>query len=335
MRIADLKNKSVTTAKVNFGRAKESLTFTPSDGSGQARSKCEATVNRRLNNGLVVEYIAKNMPKPNPGFETRPEYIAEREARGALAGRLIAVHEIQHSALPTSQIMGAEAYERMQDMWAEGERRWRWSVAFPIVKTYEIIDRPFAEDVLGDEAYRDIFARLGGMLRDLPDSARKAIAQLEIRELPSVPNAWIDRDAKLQRELRTESMNLIEQDLLDAGMLEGDKKQRQIEAAKRSSAAEAYAAKRANSMFCDECGDDLAGRIAACGIKPRSVFQVHHMVPLAEGPRLSRPTDEDFCLLCPTCHVVMHAHARTLADPAQRRAALRPRARNDKAAAAE
>jgi 5-methylcytosine-specific restriction protein A len=334
MRIADL-NKPVQTAKTNFGPADRFLTFTPDNDSGRARSLCQATVNRQLKNGLVIEYISKSLPKPNPGFETSPEYIDECKTRRPIAGRFIAVHEIKHSSLPNRQIMGAEAYERMQDMWATGDRRWRWSVAFPIIKSYEIIEKPLAEDVLGDEAYRTIFARLGGGLRDLPDSAREAIAQLEVRELPSVPNAWIDREDQLRKESLNETIGFLDTDLLDAGILEGDRKQRHTEAANRSSAAGAYATTRANSMRCDECGDDYAAQIAAYGIKGRSFFQVHHMIPLAEGPRLSRPTNADFCLVCPNCHVAMHARARMIADPEQRRAALRPSARNDKAAAAE
>jgi 5-methylcytosine-specific restriction enzyme A len=66
--------------------------------------------------------------------------------------------------------------------------------------------------------------------------------------------------------------------------------------------------RNAGTMICDDCGFDPRSRINGAAIKPRSLLDVHHRDPLAEGRRYT--TERDFELLCPTCHRFKHALMR-------------------------
>lgn len=61
--------------------------------------------------------------------------------------------------------------------------------------------------------------------------------------------------------------------------------------------------RRANgALTCDGCGVGLA---AEYGEEHQTVLELHHLRPLARGIQRPRGT-EDFALLCPTCHRVVH-----------------------------
>lgn len=56
------------------------------------------------------------------------------------------------------------------------------------------------------------------------------------------------------------------------------------------------------ALACDGCGVDLA---AEYGEEHETVLELHHLRPLAKGVQKPKGTD-DFALLCPTCHRVVH-----------------------------
>jgi hypothetical protein len=88
------------------------------------------------------------------------------------------------------QIIGDAAFERLQDMWARDGNRCRWSVAFPIIESYDIENLPDASDVLGPASYRRLFAHPSTLLRPLTDEDRAKLADLAL--IPShATNAWI------------------------------------------------------------------------------------------------------------------------------------------------
>ncbi|WP_374448498.1 HNH endonuclease [Stella sp.] len=69
------------------------------------------------------------------------------------------------------------------------------------------------------------------------------------------------------------------------------------------------------TFVCDECGFDPEPLARKAEIPVRSLMDVHHRDPLAEGRRLT--TCNDFELLCPTCHRLRHAVMRTVANRAE------------------
>ena len=116
--------------------------FTPASGDLNSRAECQSTIQKQFGNGYVIEYITEQFSQPNPGFEKDPAYLAEREAHREQAGRFIAIHKLRHSSRSLEEILGPEEFRRLQDMWAQGGKRWRWSVAFPIIDTYRIVGQP-------------------------------------------------------------------------------------------------------------------------------------------------------------------------------------------------
>jgi 5-methylcytosine-specific restriction protein A len=147
MKIEDLP-APIMAAKADWLAGTRWIGFTPFNGSGEAREKCRATINSQFSGGYVIEYITLTFGKPNPGFETDSRYLEEKERHREQAGRLIAVHRLRPSPRPLIEILGSEGFDRLQDTWAEGEKRYRWSVAFPIIESYDISAAPFANDVL-------------------------------------------------------------------------------------------------------------------------------------------------------------------------------------------
>ena len=178
MQIRDLP-APVTASKADWLAGTTWLGFTPTEGDLSARNKCQSTIQRQFGSGYVIEYITEQFSEPNSGFENDPAYLAEREAHRALAGRLIAVHKLRTTARSLETILGAEEFKRLQDMWAQGGKRYRWSVAFPIVESYEIVGRPKAKDVLGEAAYRRLYQRSSATLRTFTDDEKRLIADLE------------------------------------------------------------------------------------------------------------------------------------------------------------
>jgi 5-methylcytosine-specific restriction protein A len=121
------------------------LDLPPRDASLDARESCRAAINGQVGNGYVIEYITLNFGDVNPAFKDDPQHLQERAAHRQLAGRLIAVHRLRASPRPLIQIIGEEEYTRVQDMWAEEGKRYRWSVAFPIIESYSIVGNPLCE----------------------------------------------------------------------------------------------------------------------------------------------------------------------------------------------
>jgi 5-methylcytosine-specific restriction protein A len=288
--------------------------FTPADGSTNARAACTSAVNRQARNGYILDYVTRAIDKPNPGFEDSLEYRHDQEQHDPVAGRLIAVHRLRPgTGRSQREIIGDAAFERLQDMWARDGNRVRWSVAFPIVETYEIEDPPYAIDVLGADSYRRLFAHPATLLRPLNDGERTKLADLMIKPRPAT-NAWIAIEDEVRFALQDEKKippairRSIEIDL--TGAMEGFSEERRVMIRMRA-AWQAYkyvlARQTAGRLICDDCDFNPAVRIAGRAIRPRSLLDVHHREPLAEGIRYTASTDAYFTLLCPTCHRLEHA----------------------------
>lgn len=308
MKIKDLP-APVTASKADWLAGTTWLGFTPTDDNLTARNKCQSTIQRQFDNGYVVEYITEQFSQPNPGFERDPAYLQEREAHKELAGRLIAVHRLRTTARALEDVIGAVDYKKIQDMWAQENKRCRWSVAFPIVESYTILGHPKAKAVFGEKMYRRLYQRSSATLRALNDEEREAIATLEIARLRT-ENAWIGIEdeipfaEKSQIELKTE--RLIREDLNDR-VLEGMTEERRTKIRRRAAwIAEKFIRqrRRAGTLMCDDCAFDPATIFDPNKVNPRSLLDAHHLHPMDEGERYT--TIMDFALLCPTCHRVEH-----------------------------
>lgn len=326
MRIKDLP-APVTAAKADWLPGTNWIGFTPRDGSTRAREQRRAAINAQLDGGYIIEYVTLKFDDPNLGFETDPRYLAEKAAHGEVAGKFIAVHRLRPSARPLREIIGDSEFESMQDMWANGAQRYRWSVAFPIIESYALTPPRFANEVLSSDAMSRVFAHPSGTLRPLNDDEREQIAELEIEPRPTA-NAWIgiEDEAAMaeQSQISSDTIKLINGDLAGAaleGMTEEQKAKIRLRAAWL---ADRFIRRRAKAgkLLCDNCGFDPAGKIGGTSIRPRSLLDVHHMNPLEEGVRYT--TEADFCLVCPNCHRFMHRLARTLSNAEAKAAALRP-----------
>lgn len=306
MKIKDLP-APVTASKADWLAGTSWLGFTPADSDLATRNQCQSTIQRQYGAGYVIEYITEQFSEPNAGYQNDPIYLAEREAHGHLAGRLIAVHKLRATARPLETILGDEEYKRIQDMWAQDGKRYRWSVAFPIVESYAIKGRPKAKAVLGDIAYRRLYRHSSATLRALNDEERQLIADLEIEPLVAA-SAWIgiedDFAAAARSQIDARTQKFINQDL---GALEGMPEERRIRVRRRAAwKADQFIRERqsAGRLSCDACAFDPAMIFDPSRVKPRSLLEVHHNDPLAEGTR--HTTTADFTLLCPTCHKVEH-----------------------------
>jgi 5-methylcytosine-specific restriction enzyme A len=305
----------VTTAKADWLPGDHWLGFTPTDGTGAARERCRATINAQANNGYVLEYSTLKFDDPNPGFESDPQYLADKAAHRATAGKLIAVHRLRASARPLREILGDAEFERLQDMWAEGNKRYRWSVAFPIIESYTIVGHSRANQVLSHESMIRVFAHPSGTLRPLNDDERRQLAELDIEPRPT-RNMWIgiadEAEMAEQSYVDQRTQRSIDADL---GALEGlTEEQKRLVRKRAAWLADRFVRNRfkAGQLFCDNCGFDPAPKIVGTAIKARALLDVHHMNPLDEGARLT--TESDFCLVCPNCHRYMHRLASTLRD---------------------
>jgi|SRR5579862_5040068 len=108
----------------------------------------------------------------------------------------------------------------------------------------------------------------------------------------------------------------IDEDFSNAGALEGQPRERWVNALSRAvQLAHRFAMQRqkAGTLSCDGrgCDFDPVLRAAGTGVEPRSLMDVHHRDPLAGGERLT--TMADFELLCPNCHRWRHALMRSSA----------------------
>ncbi len=301
----------ITAAKCDWIRAQDFIGFTPTEDSTAARLGCQNTVARQFGNGYVIEYISKKRETPNSGFESDPDYQRELAEHPAIAGRLIAVHKLLSSALPLQEIMGKTAYDRLQDLWSRNGKRWRWSVAFPIIESYRIVSAPHASQAFGDELYLHLFAHADRLLRPLPDEARQAIADLQIEPLSVRHSELVERlDAEKAdgSEIPNEVIREIGKDLSHLTAWEGMPEERKVIVRKRC----AYLAhqfkrsrRRAGRFICDRCQLDPSSILAHIpGAKLGSLLHAHHLIPPSRTIVLT--TISDFALLCPTCHAVTH-----------------------------
>lgn len=312
MKICDLP-APVTASKADWLAGTTWIGFSPLSGDLQSRNNCSKTIQRQFGNGYIIEYITEQFSQPNSGFETDPSYLAEREAHKEQAGRFIGVHRLRYSSRSLEAILGEEEYTRLQDMWAQGGKRWRWSVAFPIVESYKIIGRPKAKSVLGNESYRRLFAHSSATLRPLNEAERAALANLELERVPA-SNSWIAiedefESAELSDIPRT-TERYIERDMAE-NALEGMTEERKARVRKRAAwLADRFVRERAKSgrLNCDDCSFDPKNCFPCGKVRPRSLLDVHHKHPLEEGVRYT--TINDFTLLCPTCHRVEHARMK-------------------------
>ena len=289
------------------------LGFTPTDGDLRSRNKCQSTIQRQFGTGYVIEYITEMFQKPNPGFENDPRYIAERDAHRERAGRLIAVHKLRTSSRDLEEIIGPEEFKQVQDMWAQDGKRFRWSVAFPIVQSFRIKDDRKAKEILGPEPYARLYAHSSATLRPLADEERKLIDELEIEPVET-RNAWIGIEDEFRLAERSEISPDTERSIgRDLAALEGMDHERLAKVKRRAAwIADKFIRERqrAGNLACDHCAFDPVKLAAELGVKPRGLLDVHHRSPLDEGVRYT--TTAEFELLCPTCHRVEHVRLRRL-----------------------
>jgi 5-methylcytosine-specific restriction protein A len=312
LKIADLP-APVTAAKADWLPGTRWLGFTPVDTSGQARERCRAAIQAQARGGYVIEYMTLKFGDPNPGFESSEQYLTEREDHRKIAGRLIAVHRLRPSSRPLIEILGADEFNHIQDMWATEGKRCRWSVAFPIIESYSIPAKPLANEVLSTDAMIRVFAHPSATLRPLNDNERKQIADLII-EPRMTASAWIgiadEAEMARQSEISPTTLKLIDQDLHAAAMEGLSEEQKRLVRRRAAWLAERFVRERARDgkLYCDDCGYDPSKKTEGTGVRPRSLLDAHHKNPLDEGIRYT--TVLDFSLLCPICHRFVHALAR-------------------------
>jgi len=311
LRIKDLP-APVAASKADWLPGTTWLGFTPTDGSLKSRAQCQSTIQRQFGSGYVIEYVTEAFEKPNPGFEVDPTYLANRDAHEERAGRLIAVHKLRTTSRPLEQILGPNEYTLLQDMWAQSGKRFRWSVAFPIVESFRINDPRKAKEILGPAAYSRLYAHSSATLRPLNDAERALIADLEIQPV-AASNAWIGIEDEFksaeQSDINPNTQRSIDHDL---AALEGFDSERLSKIKKRAMwIADNFIRnrKKEGSIFCDHCNFDPAEIANQLAIKARGLLDVHHNNPLDEGVRYT--TTADFSLLCPTCHRIEHARIRS------------------------
>ena len=306
----------VTCSKADWLPGTTYLGFTPQGKGPNARGQCEATIVRQFGSGFVLERVTKSFERPNAGYENDQRVAEDRQRHTELADRLIAIHQLRHSSRPLHEIVGEEEYNYLQNVWANNDRRDRWSVAFPIVRTFEVVGQPKARDVFDGATFARLYQSQHAGLRPFDDEARSAIADLELVEKPA-PSAWIaiadevvmaERSAPAERRL----VRAIDRDL--GGALEGQTEERQAKVRARAYwLAERFVRerRRAGTMQCDDCGFDPAIFPRTKDLPARSCLDVHHKDPLTEGTRYT--TTDDFALLCPTCHRIEHLRMRARA----------------------
>lgn len=310
MKIRDLP-RPVTASKADWLPAYQWMGFTPTGTGSDSRQKCQAAVIRQMANGFVLERVTSSFGEPNAGFERDPRIVRERAEHASVADSLTAIHQLRHSALPLRQIVGDKDFEWLQDAWGDRKRS-RWSVAFPIVKSFRIIGAPKAKMVLSPEVFSRVYQSQNALLRAIDDQGREEISNLEVEEIevPAVGIA-LEQDFEMADKSHLASILLrrIEQDLAFA--LEGETEERRRKLIKRAAwLADKFIRSRigAGTLQCDDCNFDPSTRPDLAWLKARSCFDVHHRNPLAEGKRLTGL--EDFALLCPTCHRIEHLKLR-------------------------
>lgn len=308
MKVADLP-LPITASKADWISATTWMGFTPTTGATASRAQCQSTIQRQMAGGYVIEYVTENAEKPNAGFENDTRYALEREQHEQNKGRFLAIHRLRHSSRPLNQIIGEDEFKRLQDMWAQGGKRWRWSVAFPIIESFEIAGRPKATDVLSTASYRRLFAHSSATLRPINQHEAEMLRDLEITRI-SATNSWIAIEDEMvsvdASEISQRSLKLMEHDL-ELSALEGENDERKVKIRKRAAwLADTFVRRRAanGKLVCDRCAFDPALTLNLKIFSARTSLDAHHKYPLEEGTRYT--SIDDFALLCPTCHRMEH-----------------------------
>ncbi|HJS85820.1 MAG TPA: hypothetical protein VJ779_10195 [Acetobacteraceae bacterium] len=316
LRIKDLPNP-ITAAKADWLPGTTWLGFTPHSDEPHAASQCEATINRQMGDGYVLEYITQGIERPNAGFENDPDYLEISRKHPDLAGRFIAIHRLRPTMRSLRTIIGDAEYERLQDMWAQSGRR-RWSVAFPIIESFGIKDKPLARKVLTPSAYTRLFQHSSATLRPLIDDERGMIDELGL--VPqSAANAWIAIEDEIRNAEASDIPRKVFENIkrdLSCSAMEGMTEERKAKIRLRAAwLANRFVCerKKAGTSLCDRCSFDPAVRVVGTSVNPRSLLDVHHLHPLDEGQR--RTWLKDFALFCPTRHRFEHELIRLGALP--------------------
>jgi 5-methylcytosine-specific restriction protein A len=142
------------------------------------------------------------------------------------------------------------------------------------------------------------------------DTERAAIQDLHLIPV-AAQNAWIGIEDEVllaeQSDVDPRVRRNIENDLTDSA-LEGVPKERRNKIRQRAAwIAHKFVKERqrSNTLFCDECHFEPSTRVDTTIVRARSLLDVHHKDPIAEGVRYTNV--KDFSLLCPTCHRIEHA----------------------------
>ena len=151
------------------------------------------------------------------------------------------------------------------------------------------------------------------ILRELSKLEQLAIANIDIRQKPTT-NAWV----AIEDEITMAENSDFEKDLIidiyndfPDNALEGYSEERKVKIKTRAvwlANRFALRRKKLKTLFCDYCGFDPKTVIKCDQRYYRSLLDVHHKKPIAEGIR--RTNESDFELLCPNCHRLEHLKLR-------------------------
>lgn len=316
MKIKDL-SAPVTVAKTDWLCRKSWIGFTPAKDTLESRNKCENSINKLISNGYIIEYVTKKFRNPNRKFLDERQYLHARMFHKCNAGRFIAVHKLNPVSEKLSNILSCKEYRALQNIWSQEGKKYRWSVAFRVVESYEIVGKPLAEDILGTDIYRRLFQHASKSLRLIDDEVRKPLGELTLNMQACSTDIWqmiakdIDDKATQPMKVAKHLHQMIDRDLALLA-LEGHSNERLTMIRKRSRLLLAdflRQREKENSFQCDCCGFDPSDLSKKLKVSKRSFFDIHHKDPLAEGVRLT--SINDFALLCPTCHRIEHIKLRT------------------------
>jgi 5-methylcytosine-specific restriction protein A len=280
MKVSDLA-APLTASKADWLAASTWMGFTPMGNGPSARNSCQSSVRRQFGNGYVLEYITEQISNPNPGFENDPGYLSERAAHVETAGRLIAIHKLRTTSRSLEAIIGPDDFKRTQDMWATDGKRWRWSVAFPIVESFDLVELPKARDVFGEDQYRYLYRHPSAVLRELLDQHRSALNSFEIVRR-NAANALIGVEDEFEQAERSQinsaTERLIKEDFRQ-GAYEGMSDEYVARLRKRAAwIADKFIRQRQKEgrLICDDCNFNPADILDPLIARPRSMLDVHH-----------------------------------------------------------
>jgi hypothetical protein len=71
---------------------------------------------------------------------------------------ILYVIRLRPSSRRLQAILGDQEFDQLQDMWADGVKQYRWSVAFPIIESFALAPPRYADEVLSPDAMTRLFA---------------------------------------------------------------------------------------------------------------------------------------------------------------------------------